>query len=824
MTRRPLVPLLLALLGPPAAAAQAVPADSVPRGVVVGTVLDAVTGEPLAGAVVTLAPAPGGAVSPAAVRSGFWAGSRSVMTDLSGTYRFADVPAGPWRLLVRRLGYRPALVDLSLRDAAALRISVGLAVQPVLLEPEQVEAPAAPFVGAGLSSGEPADARVDLELHRQRTYTGSDVRLLTRAEVVEAVTLGETDLFRAFHRLPGVSSRDDFSAAFWTRGAPWSHTRVTFDGLPLFNPVHTVGVFSGLNPDGIGAVVFHPGVRSAQIGEGAAAALEVASRRPPRGFAGNGELSVVSARAAGGGGGERSGVFVAARRSYVDLLTDVFADSTGLIPYALLDLTGRVDLRVGPATTLEMSGLWERDEVRGTVRDLLRDTEGHWGNGAARLSLVDARGAIAFRHTVGFSHFGGHLRLRGARTTDLGAAPTHQPTDNTITYLVLASQLEPASGRWAAGWELVSQRQRYDGPAPRPYPEAILADTVRLAEQLGIPAVWGEVRVARGAVLAVAGLRAEWAPGVRNAGPVALGPRVSVRWSVDQRTSASVGWGRSFQYTQALAPAGPGVGPDLHITDVWLMAGDTMPAIRADVVTAGVERWLDASWLAAVNVYARRADGVAEPWPEPGPLRGDRPIMGVGTNRAAGLELSARRLAGRITGSVSYTLGVSRMQVDSLSYAAGADRRHVFNATGLVRLSRSLRLGGALTAASGAPYTQFVVDPVLCQNILACEGGAVGDTLGLTTQSVGAPAELRARPYLGLDLLAEWERTFTGGWSLGAWFQLRNVLNLRNAVTYAGSFDPCTAPGPDDIVRGTRCDRFDRGVPLLPLAGIRVTF
>lgn len=823
VTLRALPLLLGTLLAPAPLAGQVVRADSLPRGSVAGTVLDAVTGDPLAGAVVTLEPAPGGAVSPASGGGAFWSRGRSAMTDLSGVYRFTDVPSGAYRLLVRRLGYRPTMLELSLRSAAALRVSVGLAVQPVLLEPERAEAPAVPFVGAAV--GDPADdGRLDLELHRQRTYAGTDVRMLTRAEVVEAVTLGETDLFRAFHRLPGVTTRDDFTAALWTRGAPWSHTRVYFDGLPLFNPVHTVGVFSGLNPDGVGAVVFHPGVRSAALGEGAAAALEVKSRRPPQEFRGGAELSVVSMRTTVGAGGAGGGVTVAARRSYVDLATDLLADSADAVPYAFYDLTGRADLRLGPATVLEVSGLWERDEVRGTVRDLLRDTEGHWGNAAGRLALTAPLGPLFTRHSVGLSRFSGRLRQDAVVETELGLAPAHQPTDNALTYVTVGSSVEPASGRWAAGWELVHQRQAYAGAPPRPYPQAVISDSLVLEERLAIPVLWGEVRAESGPVRVVAGLRAEFLAGVRNASR-AVAPRLAVRWTPDARTAVSAGYGRSWQYSQALAPAGPGVGPELHLTDVWLMAGDTIPAIRSDIVSAGVERWIGDAWLGAVNVYGRRATGIAEPWPVPGTVAGRRPLFAAATNRAAGIELSARRLAGRWTGSVAYTLGVSRMAAVDITYPAATDRRHVLDATAMVRLGPSVRVGGAFTAAAGSPYTRFTVDPILCDSVFAggCGDVAQGDTVALATQAIELAGAQRTRPYVSLNLLAEWTRDF-GGWRLGAWVQVRNALNARNAVTYLGTFDHCVDPGPDDVVVGARCDRFDRGLPLLPLAGVSVAF
>ena len=71
----------------------------------------------------------------------------------------------------------------------------------------------------------------------------------------------------------------------------------------------------------------------------------------------------------------------------------------------------------------------------------------------------------------------------------------------------------------------------------------------------------------------------------------------------------------------------------------------------------------------------------------------------------------------------------------------------------------------------------------------------------------------------------DWSRP-VGKVRIGAFAQLRNVLNRVNAVTYTGSVSQCSGPRSPTLVpvgRGV-CDRFDRGVPLLPLAGVRVAF
>ena len=266
-----------------AAGAQEVRAPRLPGGTITGEVVDAATMQPLAAATVTLTvPGQHSLIESPRNASGFLAIGRSVVTGPTGVYRFDDLPAGDYRLRGQRIGYTPVTLDVRLGGAEATgdaRLSVGLAVSPVKLQALQIRAAAAPSFGR-MEAGTDLESqtRVAATQLRQRQFLASDARELTYSDVSESVTLGETDLFRAFHRLPGVATRDDYSAELWTRGTRWDLTRVYFDDVPLFGPFHSFGLLSGLGTDAIGAALLHPGVRPASLGEGGAAVLDLRSR------------------------------------------------------------------------------------------------------------------------------------------------------------------------------------------------------------------------------------------------------------------------------------------------------------------------------------------------------------------------------------------------------------------------------------------------------------------------------------------------------------------------------------------------------------------
>ena len=807
-------------------------------GGIAGVVLDAETERPLERALVVLVSGTETAVAAAGTQR-FLRSGRTSETDTKGRYSFNNVPIGRYRLLVRRLGYRPGTLTIELGAHSRFNVSVGLEVAPILLEPKAVQETVNPY-----DSGRGVDlngtlTRAELELERQDRFVSSDEQSITKRDVIQAVTLGETDLFRALQKFPGVSGRGDFAAEMWTRGAEWNQTRVYYDGLPMFNPLHTGGVFSGVNPDAVGAVFFHPGVRSVSIADGAAGVVEIESRRPGAvDFGGRSELSLVSAKAMveNSTHGGRGGWLLSGRRSYVDLLSslvDGLRSDTVFQPYAFYDFAGRWEVPVGDVGSLQMSGLAEWDQVRGDLPGILRSNTGSWGNILGRVSLVVPVFGVYSEHFAGFSNFNGHISpVSGSAVSQTAPdAPTSIPTDNKIRYITIGStfRLPTLNGhRFAFGYQYSRQSQFYRGPTPRTVPvDSTTLDSLRLKETNNGFSFWAEDRWIPFTNLSIeGGLRLESNGRIAGTSTVNAAPRIQVRYEmVQRRLAVSGGYGKVYQYIQSVAPAGPPIGPDLHLTDVWLLGSDSIPAIRSNIWTVGAEYWLSPAWLASVTLYTRSAAGVAVPDPRAGVLTFDRKLFVEAKADARGIELFLRRMAGRWTTSLAYALGSSNLRSAALTYPSPAHRRHVVDITTMYGLSQSLSVGGTFTYASPSPFTRVIQGTPGCVAQRTAPGS---DTLVTACRTAGGPpligpaGEGRAPAYASLNLLLEWTRKSKGlGWSLT--LQLRNVLNRSNSTVYRGSLAPCTS-GSVERGGGGVCDRFHRGLPFLPLIGIGVSF
>ncbi len=822
-------------------------------GAIGGRVVDAETLAPLEGARVTLDPAEARAgLAPWPEGSG-WP-RRTAVTDSSGAYRFSGLPAAQYRVRVERFGYLSRSLEVELRRSGSVAVSVGLEVQPIRLpEVEVTGAVPPPFQRARSPEADIVGARADVARMRQLAYLSADSRELTYGEVIEAVTLGEPDLFRALQRVPGVATRDDYTATIWTRGATWDQTRIYFDGLELYNPTHAGWLFSAVNPDALGSVVFLPGYRSSRWGEGTAAILDLRSRSgtPGETIRGTAEISAASARLAldGAAAGGQLHWMVAGRRTYVDLLTGLLGTLTGdrdlVVPYDFSDLIFRVDGSAGDGWGFSVSSILERDHLRGDIPGIVRGNQGRWGNRAGRVTLKTPLRALGLpplqaRVTTGQTLFGTRLE---ADSIELGADRSARlpALSNDVQHQVFGIQVQPEgrdSLRWAVGYQVIRDAIRYDGPLSLlevlAAGDSIEPDPLSLRDVQVYSAAWAEHRWRLAdRVDLEAGVRAEFGDSVTNGGRLRVAPRAVVRARVAPGTTVSGAWSRAFQYTQDISPAAGPVGPQLHLSAIWLLATTSpfRPAARADVATLGLERWIGNEWLATLNGYRREARGLLIPYPDSGNVLTGRPVEAVADNSASGMEVSLRRLVGRWTGSIGYSYGSSRMASEVVraagdtvryEFPAPADVPHALDVTGMVSFGDGFRFGGAFTFGSGVPFTRLVLPDTTLPR-------AERDT-----SRIEAPYAERTGSYASLDLMLEYSRK-VGSWQVSAYGQLRNALGRENAVTYLGSRD-CGAGGFLTSVEtaGVDCrgadpgarvkDNFQGGLPMLPLLGIRVAF
>ncbi len=134
--------------------------------------------------------------------------------------------------------------------------------------------------------------------------------------------LGEPDLFRALERVPGIQRQGELGGEITIRGAAPDQVLYLMDGVPIYYPYHTFGLFSIFQTEILRNVTLYRGVFPAAYGGrlGAIVSADTRDGRQEKPEVSIG-LSPVSLRGSALSPiGKKGGFLFAARRSYIDWL------------------------------------------------------------------------------------------------------------------------------------------------------------------------------------------------------------------------------------------------------------------------------------------------------------------------------------------------------------------------------------------------------------------------------------------------------------------------------------------------------------------------
>lgn len=185
---------------------------------IVGTVREESTGEPMAGAVVTLDDL-----------------GRAAVTDANGAYRLAAVPPGPQHLSVRLLGFQSRSLHVLVPAQGVLRVDLVLRSDPIEVDAVIVRS-RIPIRGLD-EEGEDLDP----------------TRRLSQAAIRNDPFTAEADVIGA---LVGgvVAETPESGGGLHVRGGDGDEVGYLLDGIPVFGPYHS-GVRSGAwSPDAVAEV------------------------------------------------------------------------------------------------------------------------------------------------------------------------------------------------------------------------------------------------------------------------------------------------------------------------------------------------------------------------------------------------------------------------------------------------------------------------------------------------------------------------------------------------------------------------------------------
>ncbi len=209
-----------------------------------GNVFDGETGEPIAfGTIQLLGP------------EGLMKGEN---TDIDGFYSFANLPVGEFTLIATYIGY----------DSTA--ISVSIAVE------NEIE-----YRRINLKSGGVSLTTVDVSARREQARSDVAVSKVTfSSEQIMSLpaTGGEPDIAQYLTVLPGVVSTGDQGGQLYIRGGSPVQNKLLLDGMTIYNPFHSIGLFSVFETEAIRSADVYTGGFNAEYGGRISAIVDIKTR------------------------------------------------------------------------------------------------------------------------------------------------------------------------------------------------------------------------------------------------------------------------------------------------------------------------------------------------------------------------------------------------------------------------------------------------------------------------------------------------------------------------------------------------------------------
>jgi len=273
-------------------------------------------------------------------------------TDINGMYNIPKVHTGNYTLVATYIGYDTTEVNISLKSGQILSQNLEIAESSIKLN----------------------EVKISAERAEMKTEVKAAAIKITKQDLKMIPTIGgEPDLAQYLQVIPGVVFTGDQGGQLYIRGGSPIQNKVLMDGMIIYSPFHSIGLFSVFDTDIIKNTDVYTGGFSAEYGGRVSSIMdiktidgnkkEIGGRLSANTFGSKlfveGPLSKT---------GNSSFVF-SGKTSYLDKSSDLFYkepilsfDEKGL-PYSYTDLYGKLSSKGKNGSKISVFGFNFADNV-----------------------------------------------------------------------------------------------------------------------------------------------------------------------------------------------------------------------------------------------------------------------------------------------------------------------------------------------------------------------------------------------------------------------------------------------------------------------------
>ena len=302
-------------------------------------------------------------------------------TDINGFFLINKVPEGKYTLKVKYVGYEEYSEEVTLVKNKIVTKTIHLKPAAQMLKAVEI---------------------TDSKKEERQMQTQVSVQKITSSQIQQMPSIGGTaDLAQYMQVLPGVSSTGDQGGQLYIRGGSMIQNLTLLDGMIVYNPFHSIGLYSIFETDVILNANIYTGGFGAEYGGRMSSVMDITTRDGnKRHHSGKIGLNTFGGSLILEGPLKRENAkskstisyLLTAKNSYLSKTSKIFYNYIdGGLPFDFLDLYGKLSFNSGTGSKLNIFGFRFDDQVLGyqAIADY------HWQNYGAGTNFTLVTGASA---------------------------------------------------------------------------------------------------------------------------------------------------------------------------------------------------------------------------------------------------------------------------------------------------------------------------------------------------------------------------------------------------------------------------------------------
>lgn len=518
--------------------------------------------------------------------------------------------------------------------------------------------------------------------------------------------MGAPDIIKVLQLTPGVQNSGEANGYLYVRGADPGHNLMLYNNIPLYGMSHLLGIFPFYNADHITGIQFDKAGVNSQYGNRLSAILRaVTPEKLPEKFGVKGNIGLLASQLSVQVPLRKAGVYVSARRTYIDELlipaiNSIVKEDVEDLSYRFSDFNFTFLAEPSKKHHFSINAFFSGDKLAIQEQKMLVKGNMKWGNSALSATWKwKIKDEMSFNQTVYFSEYDNNLTInQTAIQLATESKVTEWGANSLLCFKLFGIPFE-------TGLQL-SKYNVYPQQITSTQFESSVTDNSIKAWQL---AAFMQASISFNHSLSMdIGIRINdyFNTGSHKKNYFHAEPHLSLNYSPLYNLNAYIAYSRKNQYLNLITTSSVGFP-----TDYWIASTKEIPSQYANNLSIGsVYRPFTKIEITAGLFYSKLNRLIEYPYNilQFNEIENFDNDIYAGKGKAYGVELMIRK-TGRLSGWLSYTLSRSERQfkeiLDNEVFPAKFDRRHNLSFVANYEVSKKISAGFTQVYSSSSRFT-----------------------------------------------------------------------------------------------------------------------